>query len=139
VKGLHFLSQNRHHLIILTSDKYLIYDLHQKQVLKSFRSHKKDKKLAKNPDSIIHQLPQAFGVSPDDRLSVEVHKEVLVVRNLISNQITAKFEGHSSHVKMAAFAYPPADEKRTFAKYAFVSCAGTECLLWEYTPKQSEN
>ena len=85
VKKIQFLNTNRQQVVVLTSDKYLVYDLLQKTVVKSFRSHKKDKKLSKNPESIVHQLPQYFSVSPDDKVSVEIHKEVILMRNLVSN------------------------------------------------------
>ena len=97
-------------MAVLSSDKYLVYDTKEKSVIKSFRSHKKDKKASKNPDSIIHQLPEYFTVSADDRVSIEVHKEAILMRNLVSNTIVAKFEGHSQAIKMVKFSYPSLDQ-----------------------------
>ena len=50
----------------------------------------------------------------------------------------AKFEGHSSDVRMANFAYPSAEDlsDRQYKRYGFVSCARSECLLWEVAAKE---
>lgn len=58
-----------------------------------------------------------------------------MLRNLVSNTIVAKFEGHSQSIKAITFAMPPPEEVgKQVRKYAFVSCAGTETLLWDFAP-----
>mmetsp|Transcript_952 Transcript_952/g.1685 ORF Transcript_952/g.1685 Transcript_952/m.1685 type:complete len:531 (+) Transcript_952:472-2064(+) len=128
------------HLVVLTSDKYIVYDLLSKTVSSSFRSFKKEKKMAKNPESPLHALPSRISLSHDDRFSVEVQGEVVVMRQISSNTIVAKFEGHSQPIRLVEFAMPTPEQllslqgKRN-GRYAFVSSAGTECLLWEHAVK----
>jgi hypothetical protein len=78
-------------------------------VVKSFKSPKKEKKIQKSGEG--SQLPESFSVSSDDRMSVEVSREVVMLRNLITNTVIAKFEGHSKPVIMARFADLPVQER----------------------------
>jgi len=50
------------------------------------------------------------------------------MRNLVTNQIIAKFEGHSQKISNLQFVAPNANNK---CPYTFVSSAGSELLLWE--------
>lgn len=46
------------------------------------------------------------------------------MRNLVKNSIVATFEGHSINISQIRFVEGATD-------YSFVSCGGSECLLWE--------
>ena len=138
IRQIEFLNSQMKECLILSSDKYLIYDTLKKEVVKSLKT-KKDKKAQKqahkaqgaNPAA----LPVAVSLSSDDKFTIEVlggegnPSEVLVMRNLVQNSIVAKFEGHSQAISDFNFV---SDPMGSLSKYAFVSCAGSECLLWEY-------
>lgn len=51
------------------------------------------------------------------------------MRNLVSNQVIAKFEGHSKHVQSLTFVKGSSSSQK--AVYSFLSSAGSELLLWE--------
>lgn len=51
------------------------------------------------------------------------------MRNMISNSIVAKFEGHSSNLQSLCFV-----DKQQATTYDFVSSAGSENLYWQ-TPE----
>ena len=65
-------------------------------------------------------------LSHDDKFIVEVVADstgaTILMRNVVQNQIVAKFEGHSQQIQSLNFSQ---------SSYDFVSSAGNECLLWE--------
>ena len=71
-------------------------------------------------------------MSFDDKFTIEVSPdaaEAIKMRNLGSNQIVAKFEGHSAAITNIKFSQK---------SYEFVSSAGSEFLLWDDHTKNEE-
>jgi len=104
-------------VVISTCDKYLIYDISKKEVVKSLKPKKHSE----------IQIPLIFDISHDDKYSIEVipGQEGVQLRDLVTNTIMTKFEGHSSAVSALKFV--------TGAEvYQFVTTAGNECLLWDF-------
>lgn len=69
-----------------------------------------------------------FDISYDDKYSVEVinGQEGVQLRDLVTNYILFKFEGHSSTVTALKFVAGAEG-------YQFVTTAGNECLLWDFS------
>jgi len=103
--------------VVLTNDKYILFDTHKSETVKALKHSKKE------------QSPLFFEISSDDKFSVELHSQFptsVIMRNLVSNQLVAKFDGHSQNVSALTFS-----KNSTEGEYCFVSVAGTECLLWQ--------
>jgi len=72
----------------LSQDRYVIYDVQAKEVVKTLYNIKKDK--GRKP------FPQMIAISQDDKFTIEVVNDTVVqMRNLVTNTVIAKFEGHS--------------------------------------------
>lgn len=69
----------------------------------------------------------AFDISHDDKYSIEVipGQEGVQLRDLVTNSILSRFEGHSSAVSALKFVAGAEG-------YQFVTTAGNECLLWDF-------
>ena len=93
-------------------------------------------------------VPQLFDVSPDQKYTIEVgasldahqkakgqsESNVVLLRDLISNKIVARFEGHSQSVSNISFVERRTDNPEQL-DLAFLSCTSSgECLLWEVPP-----
>jgi len=103
---------------VLTSDKYALYDTVKEEVVKHLKGKKKE------------SVPHIVEVSHDDKYCIEVNHELsttVLLRNLVSNSIVAKFEGHSQAIQAISFV-------KNTDNLSFVSVAGNECLLWQ-TPE----
>jgi len=51
----------------------------------------------------------------------------VLLRNLVTNSLVAKFEGHSLNINNAKFA----KNEKEIGCYSFISCAGSESLFWQ--------
>ena len=98
-------------LLISSEDHYVLFDLHKLTLL--------DTLLTKKKSSLA--LPSLLDVSYDDLYSLEAVSQMVLLRNLKSRQVLAKYEGHLYPVAHLAFAP---------ASYLFVTAANSECLLW---------
>lgn len=76
----------------------------------------------------------AFDISHDDRYSIEVisGQEGVQLRDLVTNTILFKFEGHSSAVSALKFVAGAEG-------YQFITTAGNECLLWDFAMNKSKS
>lgn len=76
----------------------------------------------------------AFDISYDDKYSIEVipGQEGVQLRDLVTNSILTKFEGHSSAVSALKFVSGAEG-------YQFVTTAGNECLLWDFPINKSSS
>jgi len=101
--------------LILTLHKLFIFDFEKQQVVKVLGSISKKqkehkKKEAREDTAALSVVPRLFDVSPDEKYTVEVgstghspvkdgeagaNENTVMLRDLISNKIVAKFEGHS--------------------------------------------
>ena len=80
------LNKDKTKLVILTSDKFVLYDVIQQQIVNHLKSKKKE------------NVPHIIDLSSDDKYSIEINSDfptTILMRNLIKNTIVAKFEGHS--------------------------------------------
>lgn len=73
-----------------------------------------------------------FDISYDDKYSIEVipGQDGVQLRDLVTNSILTKFEGHSSAVSTLRFVAGAEG-------YQFVTTAGNECLLWDFPINKS--
>lgn len=102
-------------------------------------------------------MPRLFDVSPDRKYTIEVGNTnslsselkgkgptvasdaantTVLLRDLISNKIVAKFEGHSQSISNISFiSSKQAVNPEQGDDLAFLSCTNSgECLLWEVPP-----
>lgn len=115
------LHNDKQKLIVISADQYVLFDMQKNDTVKHFKSNKKQ------------QPPLMIALSFDDKFALEINSEFptsILMRNLVTNSLVAKFEGHSQNVTSVNFA----DSQD--GSYSFVSCAGSECLLWQ-TPAEA--
>lgn len=87
IEHVRSLTLDKTKLVVLSKDSYVLFDLQQNQISKHFVKRKKNQ-----------AIPSVFDLSADDKFAIEVNSEfptTVFLRNLVSNSIVAKFEGHS--------------------------------------------
>ena len=78
----------------MSSDRYVLFDTTKSLVVKELKHNKKT------------TCPVVVDISQDDKFAIEIHPNQntsVHFRNLISNTITAKFEGHSQSISNISF------------------------------------
>jgi hypothetical protein len=122
VRHISPLNKSAEAVVICTCDKYLIYDTSKGAVQKSLKPKKHSE----------IQIPVMFDISYDDKYSIEVipGQDGVQLRDLVTNTILIKFEGHSSAVSALRFVAGAEG-------YQFVTTAGNECLLWDFPINKS--
>lgn len=77
-------------LILVSKDKYVLFDMQTQTISKHFAKSKKQQ-----------SMPSLIDLSHDDRFCIEISSEFptsVLLRNMVTNSLIAKFEGHSQTV-----------------------------------------